>query len=578
MVEGIDPGFTNSIYEHTDDGIFLTAPDGRILAANPAGCRMLRMSEERICEVGRAGVLDAGDSRLADFLRDRRDKGHARGVLRYIRGDGTNFEAETTSVVYHDADGRERTAIIMRDFSERRRLESEREQYYKFFMLSMDAMCIADPFGCFRRVNPAFCQLTGYTEAELVSQPFIDFVVPEDRQRTADEMKLQVSVRPSLRFENTYVCKDGRRVLLLWNAYFDQTDGVTYAIARDVTERRAAEHKLAESEARYRSVVTSMAEGVVFQAADGSIISVNPAAERIEGRTFAEMLGHDSDDPMWAATREDGSPFPGEEHPSMVTLRSGEPQSNVVMGITRGDGEKRWISINSALVQDEGDAGSRAAVTTFHDITEQKNAERKIRDYAARIEHTMISIVDTISLMVELRDPYTAGHERRVAHLAVAIGRELGLDAERLRGLQMAGAVHDVGKLSVPGDLLVKPTRLSPIEYEMVKTHAQNGYEVLKNIDSPWPIAEVARQHHERLDGSGYPRGLKGEEIILEACILAVADAVEAMSSHRPYRPAFGIDASLQEIERGAGTLFDPDVVAGCTRLFRGKGYKLPDT
>jgi PAS domain S-box-containing protein len=577
MVEGLEPGFTSSIYEHTDDGVFLTAPSGRILAVNPAGCRMLGMSEERIREVGRAGVLDASDPRLSDFLRDRNEKGRARGVLRFIRGDGTRFDAETTSVVYHDADGEERTALIMRDFTERKRLEMEREQYYKFFMLSMDPMCIADPFGCFLHVNPAFCELTGYKTVELVSKPFLDFVIPEDRQRTADEMKLQVAERPSLRFENTYVCKDGHHVLLLWNAYYDKTDGVTYATARDVTERRAAQRRLAESEARYRSVVNSMAEGVVFQAADGSILSVNPAAERIEGRTLEEMLGHDSADPMWAATREDGSPFPGEDHPSMATLRSGEPQSNVVMGITRGDGEKRWISINSALVQPEGAVGPRAVVTTFHDITERKKSEQKIRDYAARMEHTMVSIVDTISLMVELRDPYTAGHERRVAHLAVAIGRELGLDDDRLLGLQMSAAVHDVGKLSVPGDLLVKPSRLSPIEFEMVRTHAQNGYEVLKNIDSPWPFAEVARQHHERMNGTGYPRGLRGDEILMEARILAVADTVEAMSSHRPYRPALGIDVSLQEIERGSGTLFDPAVVSACTQLFRGKGYKLPD-
>jgi HD-GYP domain-containing protein (c-di-GMP phosphodiesterase class II) len=188
-----------------------------------------------------------------------------------------------------------------------------------------------------------------------------------------------------------------------------------------------------------------------------------------------------------------------------------------------------------------------------------------------------MSTVQAISHMVDLRDPYTSGHERRVGELAAAIGTELGLTEHQVTGLRVAGGVHDVGKIAVPAEILSKPTRLSSAEFAIVKTHAQQGYEILKDIDFPWPVAETVWQHHERLDGSGYPRGLRGDEISLEARIMAVADVVESMSTHRPYRPALGVKAAVAELESKAGSLYDPVVVAACVRLFHQKGYQLPE-
>jgi len=176
----------------------------------------------------------------------------------------------------------------------------------------------------------------------------------------------------------------------------------------------------------------------------------------------------------------------------------------------------------------------------------------------------------------ELRDPYTAGHERRVGEIAVAIGIELGFDARRQEGLRVAGYLHDIGKITVPVEILCKPGRLSPIEFELIKGHPQSSYDVLKDVEFPWPVAEVALQHHERIDGSGYPQGLKGEAILLEARIMAVADVIEAMSSHRPYRPGLGIEAALAEIERGRGSAYDADIADACLRLFREKHYEVP--
>lgn len=209
-------------------------------------------------------------------------------------------------------------------------------------------------------------------------------------------------------------------------------------------------------------------------------------------------------------------------------------------------------------------------------LGETRAAEEQIKAYAGKLEYAMQGTLEVVAKMVELRDPYTRGHERRVAEICAALGAELGLATDRVEGLRIAGSVHDVGKIAVPAEILAKPTRLTAAEYALVKDHAQRGFEILKEVEFPWPVAEVARQHHERLDGSGYPQALKDGAILLEARILAVADVVEAMSSHRPYRPGMGIEAALAEIERGAGALYDAEVAAACLRLFREKGYTLP--
>lgn len=191
------------------------------------------------------------------------------------------------------------------------------------------------------------------------------------------------------------------------------------------------------------------------------------------------------------------------------------------------------------------------------------------------LEANMLATIDVINTIVEMRDPYTAGHEKRVARLARAIAAELGLDEETRQRIGMAAMVHDVGTLAIPVELLNKPGRLTPLEMEIARTHSRQGYEILRKSHFSWPLAEIILQHHERHDGSGYPAGLRGEEILLEARIIGVADVVEAMTSRRPQRPARALDAALEELEAGAGSRYDPSVVAVCLALFREKGYTL---
>lgn len=208
------------------------------------------------------------------------------------------------------------------------------------------------------------------------------------------------------------------------------------------------------------------------------------------------------------------------------------------------------------------------------DVVNERTAQ--LIESEKKLKDILLDSVALLAAIVEMRDPYTAGHQHRVAEIAVAIAKILHLSEAQIEGIHLAGVVHDVGKIQIPAEILSKTGGLGDIEYMLVKEHARNGYDLLKTVDYPWPIAKIVLQHHERLDGSGYPQALKGEEILFEARIIAVADVVESMTSHRPYRPALGIDAALEEIERNRGVLYDPVVVDACCKLFRELGYKLP--
>ncbi len=208
---------------------------------------------------------------------------------------------------------------------------------------------------------------------------------------------------------------------------------------------------------------------------------------------------------------------------------------------------------------------------------QRKQAEKRLQDTLDSLRRAVNTTIQVMVSAVETRDPYTSGHQSRSADLARAIAIEMELPQDDIDGIRMAGSIHDIGKLSIPAEILSKPTKLSDIEFRLIKEHARKGYEMLKDVESHWPLAEMVYQHHERMDGSGYPRGLKGGEILIEARILAVADVVEAMASHRPYRPGLGIDAALVEIENNRGIYYDGAVADACLRLFREKGFQLSE-
>jgi putative nucleotidyltransferase with HDIG domain/PAS domain S-box-containing protein len=243
------------------------------------------------------------------------------------------------------------------------------------------------------------------------------------------------------------------------------------------------------------------------------------------------------------------------------------------IGLILKNNVKTQFEIDGAILRNT--AGTPYGIVYLcRDITERKLAESSLREGLIKLRTTLKASIDALASAIEMRDPYTAGHQERVTRLARAIALEMGLDKERVEAIEIAGVIHDIGKLYVPAEILSKPTKLSDLEYSMIKMHAQVGYTILSKIDFPWPIAQIVHQHHEAINGSGYPQGLAGKDILLEAKILCVADVVEAMSSHRPYRPALGIQAALAEITQKQGILYDREVVDACLKLFREKNFK----
>ncbi len=203
--------------------------------------------------------------------------------------------------------------------------------------------------------------------------------------------------------------------------------------------------------------------------------------------------------------------------------------------------------------------------------------EDLVQERTDSLQKTMQSTIEVVSSILELRDPYTAGHQIRVGNLALRIGEKIGMHNKNIAGLYVSGYLHDLGKISVPSEILTKPSKLNPVEFEIIKSHVEYGYGVLRKLDLPWPVADIVRQHHERIDGSGYPEGLGEDEILLEAKVLAVADVVEAMTSHRPYRPGLGLEMACNEIKTQRGIKFDEEIVDATLELFNTDNYAFED-
>jgi PAS domain S-box-containing protein len=243
---------------------------------------------------------------------------------------------------------------------------------------------------------------------------------------------------------------------------------------------------------------------------------------------------------------------------------------NYEIDIVRKNGEIRNLLVNRGEVLWNGDRQFQAL---YQDITARVQAEKGLDESHDKLRKTLDAVIQTMALTVEMRDPYTAGHQRRVAKLACAIAGELNLSQEKINGIRVTGIIHDIGKICVPSEILSKPGRITEAEFNLIKEHPRTGYDIIKGIDFPWPVAQAVLQHHERMNGSGYPGQLSGESIILEARVLAVSDTVEAMASHRPYRPALGFDKALDEVSQKKSVLYDSEVVDACLRVFAG-GFK----
>lgn len=330
--------------------------------------------------------------------------------------------------------------------------------------------------------------------------------------------------------------------------------------------RRKALDELSESEQRYRCLIEQSIAGV-YLIQDGRMRYVNPRMAQMLGYRTDELI--DQEPSLIVAEKDRGTVARN----IGLRLKGGVDQISYTFTAVCKDGREIEVGAHGAAASLHG---RRAIVGLMQDITDKVHAERLARQHLAELEAAFMSTVRVATNLSELRDAYTQGHSRRVGEIAAAIGAELGFDERRQQGLQVAGSLHDIGKISVPLETLTTLEPLTAAQWERVRQHPQTGYEILQGIELPWPVAAVAWQHHERMDGSGYPLGLRGEAILLESRIVMVADVVESMASRRPYRSELGITRALTEIERGRGSLFDAEVVDACLRLFREKDYALP--
>ena len=316
----------------------------------------------------------------------------------------------------------------------------------------------------------------------------------------------------------------------------------------EIENRRQAQKALHMSEMNFRNMIKNNADGILIFDENSIVRFMNPAAESIFGIRAEQLVGQTFDHLVVA----------------------GKP---VELDLISGDGSSATAEMRVMETEWEGEP---AYLASLRDITERKLMQQELQDNLDDLKQAVNGTIKAIALTVEMRDPYTSGHQHRVASLAKAIAKEINVSSDQAEGVYMASAIHDIGKISLPAEILSKPVKLSDIEVQMIQAHSQVGYDILKGIDFPWPIAQIVLQHHERMDGSGYPHKLAGDEILMEARILGVADVVETMASHRPYRPSIGLDKALEEIAQNKTVLYDPLVVDACVRLFADKGFELP--
>jgi len=463
--------------------------------------------------------------------------------------------------------------ITVQDITERKKAEEElkdsEERLKILFDYAPDAYYISDIKGKFIDGNKAAERLIGYKREELIGKSFLKIKLLSlvDIPKAIKVFAKNIMGQPTGPDEFTLNRKDNSKVTVEISAYPVKIKGRTLVlgIARDITERKKAEEALRQSQQEFANIFHNNPEALIYLDDKDTVLEINSRFSELFGYNLKEIKGKDINS---------GIIHPPDkiEEVKRLTKKAIKGYINYDTIRKKKDGTLFPVSISGSSVLIDGKTKGR--IILYQDITQRKQAEQKIKQGYEKLQRTMEATIYTISKIIETRDPYTAGHQNTVSQLAVAIAQEMKLPEDKIEGIRIAALVHDIGKINIPAEILSKPSKLNDMEFSLIKNHPKIGYDILRKIDFSWPVAKIVLQHHEKIDGSGYPQGLKGEKILLEAKIIGVADVVEAMSSHRPYRPALGIDKALEEISQNKGILYDPEVVDTCIRLFKEKGFK----
>ncbi len=573
--------------EHSLDIIVILNPEGIVTYINPAIEKALGYKAEERIGANVLEVLHPGDLEyLADNVAILFTDTNAPVVqfkmrLRHKDGGWRIFEAVGSNLVRDKVV--EAVIVNYRDITERKQAEEllkESEAHYRLLADHMkDQVWITTLDLKVTYVSPSVEKLLGYTLDELKHLP-LEKLLPATSYRAAmeffsNEMPKTLADPPDLSsrrlLEVEFRCKDGR---ILWIessfSFIRDENGKPVSIlgeGRDITERKQMEYDLRASEINFRHSLDDSPLGVRISSIEGETIYAN--------RAILDIYGYDSIDELKNTSLEKRyTPESYAEYQlrKEKRLRGEFGPSEYKISIVRKNCEIRHLHVfrKEIFWNDK-----RQFQVIYQDITERSQAEEKLNETLESLRKSIKTTIQVLGTASETRDPYTAGHQKKVADLARAIATEMKLPHDKIEGIRMAGAIHDIGKISIPSEILCKPVMLSNLEFAIIKSHSQYSYEIIKDVESPWPLADIVYQHHERINGSGYPQGLKGEDILMEARILAVADVVEAMVSYRPYRPSLGLDIALTEIEQNAGTLYDRQAANACLKLFREKGYQI---
>jgi len=548
--------------------------EGRFLGGNDAFAALTGYSDEELRGRTEAALTppewrEATAHILEELCRTGLAQRYEKEILRQ---DGTRVPVEILAhrVAVGTGDAY-LTILLLKDITKEkeaeRALRESEERYRSLVDLSPDGIVVHSE-GRVVFANKAAARLLGAASPEeLVGLPVLAIVHPDYREavkarieqvKNSEAVPALPPVRQKLlRVDGTAVDVEVAASRLIYAGKV-----AVQAVIRDITERQRNEEKLANFSRQLQAIIDSSSDLIFLKDKDFRYVVANKEHEKLFKVKIEEIIGKTDFDFMPPEVAK------GCRESDLAALNSGDP-------VRREEyvGDRCFHIVKQRVADANGNILGIAGV--IRDITELKRVEKGIIHSLAKLERTLEGTVNALATMAEKRDPYTAGHQRRVAQLACAVAAEMGLPPDQIAGLRVAGMLHDIGKIYVPAEILSKPGRISEYEFSIIKTHPEVGYDIVKEIEFPWPVAQIILQHHERLDGSGYPVGLRDKEILLEAKILAVADVVEAMSSHRPYRPALGTAAALAEITTKSGLLYDPAVVAVCLRLFTEKGFRL---
>ncbi|MBN1271464.1 MAG: PAS domain S-box protein [Candidatus Aminicenantes bacterium] len=489
-----------------------------------------------------------------------------------IRKDGNRRYVRNSYSTSHNGGGVTSRYLIVSDITEQQKteeaLKSSEEKFRLMFEKATDAIIWTDvKTGKIINCNRSVKDLFGYTKKEILGKNQTSLHPSEEKEKYEKLYHSYITHKQKVNQEVEVITKDRKRKTVLISASLIEMNEsqIMQIIFRDISRRKQTEEQLKESETKYSTLVENSMDAVVI-IKNGLIKFANKQAEVISGYSHSQIKNM----PLEKLIAPEFMELMLTRHEERLKGKKVPPFYEAL--IVRKDGKKIDVEISATMIPFEG---GKAVMAVVRDITSRKRAEAELKKSYEKLQRSMESTISAIARMVELKDPYTSGHQQRVAELSCTIARKMGMTENRITGLHMAAIIHDIGKLYIPAEILSRPSKLSESEFQLIKDHPTIAYKILKPIESQWNVAEIVYQHHERIDGSGYPRGLKNDEILLEARILGLADLVDAMSSHRPYRPSHSINRTLDEVIRNRGILFDTKVVDICVRLFREEKFKL---